>query len=89
MFDVAGTQNISNKAYNIITLTRTDQLDKTNPEYDKLQEDCAKSGYDLKELDAVFLLYKNKRKRHRTCWIKVWTNYKDLCWNKKKAYWNA
>jgi archaellum biogenesis ATPase FlaH len=62
MFDVAGTQNISNKAYNIITLTRTDQLDKTNPEYDKLQEDCAKSGYDLKELDAVLEVIKTKGK---------------------------
>ncbi len=62
LFDVAGTQNISNKAYNIITLTRTDQLDNKNPEYEKLKEDCAKRGYALEELDAVLEVIKTKGK---------------------------
>lgn len=60
LFDISGTQNIANKAYNIITLTRTDQLDKTSNEYQKLLEDCARHGYDLKELDAVIEVLKTK-----------------------------
>ena len=66
LFDIAGSQNIANKSYNIITITRTDQLDKTSNEYERLKNDCINNGYDIEELDSVLEVLKYKYRRGRT-----------------------
>ena len=66
LFDIAGSQTIANKSYNIITIIRIDQLDKTSAEYERLKNDCLNDGYDIEELDGVLEVLKYKYRRGRT-----------------------
>lgn len=58
--DVAGSQNISNKAYNVLALYRTDMLSKDRDDYKILERDLLKSGFDLKQCDSVVEVLKTK-----------------------------
>lgn len=66
LFDISGSQTIANKSYNIITIIRTDQLDKTSSEYERLKNDCSENGYDIEELDGILEVLKYKYRRGRT-----------------------
>ena len=58
--DVAGSQNISNKAYNVIAQYRTDMLNKDSKDYETLTKLMAKSGFDLERCDGVLQVLKTK-----------------------------
>lgn len=58
--DVAGSQNISNKAYNVLAQYRVDMLDIEKPDYKRLKADIAKYGFDLADCDNVIEVLKTK-----------------------------
>ncbi len=58
--DVAGSQNISNKAYNVIAQYRTDMLNKESKDYESLGKQLAKCGFNIEECDGVLSVIKTK-----------------------------
>lgn len=58
--DVAGSQNISNKAYNVIAQYRTDMLSQESKDYERLKAEMAKCGFDLTKCDGVLQALKTK-----------------------------
>lgn len=58
--DVAGSQNISNKAYNVIAQYRTDMLSQESKDYERLKAEMAKCGFDLTKCDGVLQVLKSK-----------------------------
>lgn len=58
--DVAGSQNISNKAYNVIAQYRVDMLSPENKDYIRLEQDLAKNGFDIAKCDNVLEILKTK-----------------------------
>lgn len=58
LFDISGSQNISNKASNIISIMRTDNLSKED--YDNIQKELAKNYYDIEECNSVIEVLKTK-----------------------------
>ena len=58
--DVAGSQNISNKAYNVIAQYRTDMLNKDSKDYETLTKELAKCGFDITKCDGVLSVIKTK-----------------------------
>lgn len=58
--DVAGSQNISNKAYNVIAQYRTDMLNKECKDYERLTQELAKCGFDIDKCDGVLSVIKTK-----------------------------
>lgn len=61
--DVAGSQNISNKAYNVIAQYRVDMLNKEHKEYQSLRKDLARDGFDIEQCDNVLEVLKTKGNR--------------------------
>ena len=62
--DVAGSQNISNKAYNVLALYRTDMINTDGKEFKRFQGDLAKDGFDFYECDGVVEVLKTKGTRN-------------------------
>lgn len=58
--DVAGSQNISNKAYNVIAQYRTDMLNKDSKDYEYLTRELAKYGFGIEKCDGVLSVIKTK-----------------------------
>jgi replicative DNA helicase len=58
--DVAGSQNISNKAYNVIAQYRVDMLNKESKDYETLTKELAKCGFDINKCDGVLSVIKTK-----------------------------
>lgn len=58
--DVAGSQNISNKAYNVIAQYRTDMLNKDSKDYETLTRELAKCGFDIEKCNGVLSVIKTK-----------------------------
>lgn len=58
--DVAGSQNISNKAYNVIAQYRIDMLNKDSKDYQSLDLNLAKCGFNIDECDGVLSVIKTK-----------------------------
>lgn len=58
--DVAGSQNISNKAYNVIAQYRTDMLPTDSKDYERLKGLLAKCGFDMTKCDGVLQVLKTK-----------------------------
>ena len=58
--DVAGSQNISNKAYNVIAQYRTDMLNKESKDYAQLTQELARCGFDVNQCDGVLAVLKTK-----------------------------
>lgn len=58
--DVAGSQNISNKAYNVIAQYRTDMLNKDSKDYETLTRELAKCGFNIDKCDGVLSVIKTK-----------------------------
>lgn len=58
--DVAGSQNISNKAYNVIAQYRTDMLNKESKDYETLRKELANNGFNIEQCDGVLSVIKTK-----------------------------
>lgn len=58
--DVAGSQNISNKAYNVIAQYRTDMLNKSSKDYEIMTRELAKCGFDIEQCDGILAVIKTK-----------------------------
>jgi len=58
--DIAGTMNIPNKAYNVISLIRIDQLDKESRDYEILTKYGYNQGININECDCVLEVLKQK-----------------------------
>lgn len=63
LYDIAGSSNIVNKAYNIISILRVDTIKKEDKEYKKLEEELLKEGYDIKNTSTVLEVLKTKGER--------------------------
>lgn len=60
IFDVKGTSSLTNIAKNIMTIIRTDKLDKSQREYKEFAKVIELNGYNLNESDAVIEVRKTK-----------------------------
>ena len=58
LFDISGSQNISNKASNIISIMRTDNLSKED--YENIKNELAKNYYDIERCKSVIEVLKTK-----------------------------
>lgn len=63
LYDIAGSSNIVNKAYNIISILRVDTIKKEDRDYKKLEEELLKEGYDIKNTSTVLEVLKTKGER--------------------------
>lgn len=60
LYDVAGTMNIPNKAYNVVSIIRKTSILPKSSEYKRLRLDLAKSGYNMDECDGILEVLKTK-----------------------------
>lgn len=60
LYDIAGSMNLANKAYNIISIIRVDNMDKESNEYKKLGYDMFKEKYNIEETSTVLDIIKTK-----------------------------
>ena len=63
LYDVAGSMNLANKAYNIISIMRTSNIVKESQEYKRLEDDLLQEGYVLGNSDGVLEVLKTKGNR--------------------------
>ena len=61
IYDVFGSSNLVNKAYNVISIIRVDSLDKENNEYKRLNKELFKEKYDIESTKTVLEVLKTKR----------------------------
>lgn len=60
IYDVLGSSNLVNKAYNLISIIRTDNLNEDDSEYKRLQKYMAQEGYDITQASSVLEVLKTK-----------------------------
>lgn len=60
LYDVAGSSNIVNKAYNIVSILRADNIQENTPDYEKLKNDLLKNNYDINAVSTVLEVLKTK-----------------------------
>lgn len=60
IYDVFGSSNLVNKAYNVISIIRVDSLDEDNTEYKRLSKALFKERYDITETSTVLEVLKTK-----------------------------
>lgn len=60
LYDVAGSMNIPNKAYNIISIIRKSTVVPNSTEYNRLKVDMYDEGYDFEKSDGVLEILKTK-----------------------------
>lgn len=63
LYDIAGSSNIVNKAYNIISILRVDTVKKEPKSYEKLQKELLEERYDINEVSTVLEILKTKGER--------------------------
>lgn len=63
LFDVAGSSNLINKAYNIISIMRKDNIKPESQDYKKLEEDLLKEQYEIEAVDSILEILKTKGNR--------------------------
>lgn len=63
LYDVAGSSNIVNKAYNIISILRVDTISKDSKDYEKLQKELLNESYSIEDVDTVLEVLKTKGER--------------------------
>lgn len=63
LYDIAGSSNIVNKAYNIISILRVDNVKKDNKAYEKLGQDLLQDRYNIAYTDTVLEILKTKGER--------------------------
>ncbi len=60
LYDIAGSMNLANKAYNIISIMRVDTMSEDDNEYQKLSKEMYKQKYDIKETSTILEVIKTK-----------------------------
>ena len=60
LYDISGSMNLANKAYNVISIMRTDSIDEESAEHKKLETQLINEGFDLSEAGAVLEVLKTK-----------------------------
>lgn len=60
IYDVLGSSNLVNKAYNVISIIRVDNLNEDDGEYKRLSNYMAKEGYDFTQANSVLEVLKTK-----------------------------
>lgn len=60
IFDVAGSMNIANRAYNIISIIRKDQLRENTKEYEEIKRYCYHNNWDFDKADSILEVLKQK-----------------------------
>lgn len=60
LYDIAGSMNIANKAYNIISIMRVDNMNTETQEYKKLAIDMLDQRYDITKSSSVLEVLKTK-----------------------------
>lgn len=63
IYDVLGSSNLVNKAYNVVSIIRTDNLDDDNAEYKRLSKLMEREGYDMEQASSVLEILKTKRRK--------------------------
>lgn len=71
IYDVLGSSNLVNKAYNVISIIRTDGLTEDDGEYKRLQKYMANEGYDISQASSVLEVLKTKRREMWFSWISL------------------
>lgn len=66
LYDIAGSSNLSNKAYNIISIMRMDKIKNDNKEKEKLEKELFNLDYDLNTVDTVLEIIKTKGQNFKT-----------------------
>lgn len=67
IYDVFGSSNLVNKAYNVISIIRKDNLEPDNNEYKRLTKLMFKERYDMNQTDTILEVLKTKRSKMRMC----------------------
>lgn len=60
IFDVAGSMNIANRSYNIISIIRKDQLREGTKEYEEIKRYCYYNNWDFDKTDSILEVLKQK-----------------------------
>lgn len=60
IYDVLGSSNLVNKAYNVISIIRVDNLDKNGNEYKRLSEEMLKERMDINQTGTILEVLKTK-----------------------------
>lgn len=60
LYDISGSMNLANKAYNVISIIRTDMMDEDSREYQVLKEKLFRERYDIEETSSIIEVLKTK-----------------------------
>ena len=60
IYDVLGSSNLVNKAYNVISIIRVDILNKETTEYENLSKVMHKEGYNIENTSTILEILKTK-----------------------------
>lgn len=63
LYDIAGSSNIVNKAYNIVSILRVDNIKEDTPDYKRLKEELLKERYSIEDISTVLEVLKTKGNR--------------------------
>lgn len=63
LYDIAGSSNLVNKAYNIISILRKDTIQRNPKDYEKMQQELLAEGYDIENVDTILEVLKEKGER--------------------------
>lgn len=84
LFDISGSQNISNKASNIISIMRTDNLCKED--YETIKKELSKNFFDIEECNSVIEVLKTKGNGGKMVGLKY--NIENKTYDETKRNWN-
>lgn len=60
LYDISGSMNLANKAYNVISIMRIDSMDEESAEYLKLEKQLLQNKFDIHEAGAIIEVLKTK-----------------------------
>lgn len=60
LYDISGSMNLANKAYNIISIIRVDMMDEDSKEKKKLGEKLLQDGYNIEQTSTILEVLKTK-----------------------------
>ena len=63
IYDVLGSSNLVNKAYNVISIIRVDNLNDDDTEYKRLEKLMEREGYDITKSSSILEILKTKGER--------------------------
>jgi len=62
IYDVLGSSNLVNKAYNVISIIRTDNINEDDNEFKRLDKLMQREGYDITKSSSILEILKTKRR---------------------------